>query len=374
MESARRWNGFVCPDCRFVFRVPRDHDGQGVVCPSCRRLLKIPLPGDRPPPLVVPLRAPMVEKEQPQQPDEAPRSGGNRRRRKRSRKSDDHSWDNSAASTRRSGKGEKRQMFWMLAGGGTLFALVLGFVLMAMLGGGKTDPTAATPAIVPSMLPPAAPETMGDAAFISAAEPMARKFLEAKSIEEMLPLVRKPDTAAPRMRGFYQDGKIKPAGMAEFNTGSFVTRLGSAMCVQIRTLDFEDRFLAFFETADGLRIDWESWSGWSEMPWDAFMAGKPVTAHVFRVKISTVEYYNNAFTDDAKWQSFFLESPNGGHAIYGYAEQGTSLAASLKPSSDVRWAPLTLSLRYLPDATSPNQVIIEKIISDSWVEQTNDKP
>ena len=52
MESARRWSGYVCPDCRFVFRVPRDHDGKGIVCPSCRRMLKIPTALDVAPPLL----------------------------------------------------------------------------------------------------------------------------------------------------------------------------------------------------------------------------------------------------------------------------------------------------------------------------------
>src|SRR6478752_8262245 len=68
MESARRWSGYVCPDCRFVFRVPRDHDGNGIVCPSCRRMLRIPTAGDTPPPLMVPLRRTAPELPTPEQP------------------------------------------------------------------------------------------------------------------------------------------------------------------------------------------------------------------------------------------------------------------------------------------------------------------
>ncbi|MDX1680207.1 MAG: hypothetical protein R3242_05700 [Akkermansiaceae bacterium] len=51
-SSKRRWGGFVCPDCRLVFRIPLDHEGEGTVCPSCHRLLRIPKKGDRLPPLV----------------------------------------------------------------------------------------------------------------------------------------------------------------------------------------------------------------------------------------------------------------------------------------------------------------------------------
>ena len=54
--KVRRWSGFVCPDCRFVFRVPRDHDGEGIVCPSCRRMLRIPKEGEETAPLMAPLK------------------------------------------------------------------------------------------------------------------------------------------------------------------------------------------------------------------------------------------------------------------------------------------------------------------------------
>ncbi len=55
-EKSRRWGAFVCPDCRFVFRVPGDHDGVGIVCPSCRRMLRIPADGDAVAPLMAPIK------------------------------------------------------------------------------------------------------------------------------------------------------------------------------------------------------------------------------------------------------------------------------------------------------------------------------
>ncbi len=55
-EKPRRWSAFVCPECRFVFRVPRDHDGEGIVCPSCRRMLRLPGEGDKTAPLIAPLK------------------------------------------------------------------------------------------------------------------------------------------------------------------------------------------------------------------------------------------------------------------------------------------------------------------------------
>ena len=52
--NRRRWSGYVCPDCRLVFRIQMDHNGRGCVCPSCLRMLRIPAPGEKLPPLVMP--------------------------------------------------------------------------------------------------------------------------------------------------------------------------------------------------------------------------------------------------------------------------------------------------------------------------------
>lgn len=53
-QNRRRWNAFVCQDCRAVFRIPSDYTGQGVVCPQCDRMLRIPRVGESIPALVQP--------------------------------------------------------------------------------------------------------------------------------------------------------------------------------------------------------------------------------------------------------------------------------------------------------------------------------
>ena len=64
IETPRRWSAFVCPECRFVFRVPRDHDGEGIVCPSCRRMLRLPGEDDETAPLLAALKTiPAIESE-----------------------------------------------------------------------------------------------------------------------------------------------------------------------------------------------------------------------------------------------------------------------------------------------------------------------
>lgn len=360
MESARRWTAFVCPDCRFVFRVPREHNGRGVVCPGCRRVLKIPTTDDPQPALVVPL---------------TPDSSGQVKKRKRRRGgSDRNTEDQWSHQESTGGRRERRQMFWMLGGGGTLFALVVAGVLRAMLGGNPT------PAVVQAAMDEKTPAAevvpasvqLTDAEFLAAAEPLARAFLTAENSDQLLPLVRKPETTGPRIQSHFPDGKIEAPGMAAFNTRLDVTRQGAALSVLVRTDDMLEKRLSYFPTAEGLKIDWESWAGWSDMPWQEFLATKPEQATMFRVVLSPVEYYNFGFTDDRKWQSYRLISPDGEHSLYGYVERGLPLDLNLRLSPDRKQSDLTLLLKFPPTAASHNQVLITQMLAEGWVLDTDE--
>ena len=364
MEKARRWIGYVCPDCRFVFRVPRDHDGQGIVCPSCRRLLKIPAADDPTPALVAaPKRITTA--------DPAPEEGMTMKKRRRSRKggSENHSWEAQPRGGR-SGRGERRQMSMMLIGGGVLLALILGVVFYAMNRGGQEVVRSSAPAAEPAAAEPAL-VVRGESEILADAEPMAEKFLTATTVEEILPLVRHPEVTEARMRAFYPEGKVEPAGMAQFNTGGGISLRGNLASVGVRTDDFEERSLAFIDGPDGLEVDWESWVGWSELPWEEFREAKPTDPKLFRVTVSPIEYYNFAFTDDAKWQSYRLTSPDKEHAIYGYVEKGSVLEQRVRPPGDSKSATAILELKFPEDARSDNQVEIIRYVAEGWVEEGN---
>lgn len=377
MEKPRRWSGYVCPDCRFVFRIPGDHDGKGVVCPGCRRMLRIPVAGERLPPLVVPLKATAPEEDSQ---EHSAHDGSKRRRKKKSRQSEAPDWDNESAKSYESGRGERRRMLWMMIGGAALFSLIVGGVVVAMLGGDKqvfrqVAGEAASPSIEDGVetIPPPRPEK-SDSAILAEAEPVIRKFLEASRIEDMLPLVRNPEVAEARMRGHYPEGVIEAPGLAKFNTRSVVKRLGSILSVGVGTRDFVERPIWFFDTPEGIRIDWEGWAGWSEMPWEEFLASKPNSAKVFRVELSPVDYYNFSFSDDAKWRSYRLDSPDGEYSMFGYVERGTVLDSTLRPPTDVKKTAVMLSLKFPGDAGSGKQVIIEKIITDGWIVESDETP
>jgi len=374
MDSSRRWSGYVCPDCRFVFRVPRDHDGQGLVCPSCRRMLKIPTAGDRPPPLVASLRVTPAE-ERAAIPEV--RQRGSRRRSKKSRHQSAHEWDSSSSKRRRvlSLRVERRQMLWMLAGGVALFALIVGGVLIATRS--KSD-SARRSAVSPGSNKNAdgQPALAGrtDVEFLDEAKPLTKKFLEAGRIEDLLPLVRHPEVTEARMRKYYPKGTIDPPGLAEFNYDSIVFREEAVFAVSVRTRSFEPKSVAFVDSKHGLKIDWESWVGWSAVTWDEFLKTKPTTARIFRVRLDPISYYHHPFSDDKKWQSYRIISPDGAHCIYGYAERGSSVDARLPQPSETEQVAMVLSLKFPEKATSSDQMLIDDVVARGWVLETELPP
>ena len=365
MESARRWSGYVCPDCRFVFRVPRDHDGKGIVCPSCRRLMKIPTAADLTPPLLAPLRRVAAEE---------PVAGGEQRQLKKRRRGKkaggpaNHTWEqnSSASGTRR---GEKSKMRLMLAGGAVFFSLIVGAVVFSMNRGEKlmVRPVGKAAAPIHQQASPLAERS--EASLLAVAEPLARKFLEATTVDDLLPLVRNPAVAEARMRGFYTDGKIEAVGLSKFNSSDNLAILGKLVSLVVRTRDQEEKSLAFVETPQGLKVDWESWVGWSDVSWEKFLSTKPVDGHVFRVTVSAVAYYNFGFADESKWRSYRLLSPDGEISIYGYVEKGSVLEQRIHIDADSKTSALMLSLKFPAGATSNNQVEIERLVAEGWVEE-----
>jgi hypothetical protein len=365
IDHARRWSGFVCPDCRFVFRVPRDHDGKGIVCPSCRRLMQIPVAGDSPPPLHI---APSPQIKEDVSGKEQPQDLSKHLSSKSTRGSSDPNWEKSQQLSR-AGRKEKFKMRSMLIAGGLLFAAIVSGVLVLM----RTD----APVVVitekssnpevPKVteLATSAPETT--LSILSLAESLAKQFLEAKTVDDLLPIVRNPEAASVRMKDYYAGGRVQPAGLVIFNSTDGVVTKGNQTSVHVTTRDQGEKQISFVKTSDGLKVDWESWVGWSELPWDKFLATKPTTGHLFRVILSNVDYYNFDFSDESKWRSYRLESPDREHGLYGYVQRDSESDKAIRLNADQKAVLFILSLKFPLDSKSNSQVEIDRVVSEGWV-------
>ena len=260
----------------------------------------------------------------------------------------------------------------MLAGGSALLLAVIAVIFVAAFKG-NAPPQTQTAGSAPKQGTNPASEVshaallLTDAAFLEAAEPLAKKFLDATRVDELLPLVRHREETGPRMAAYYPDGTINPVGLSTFNSQGEIIRDGSSYMIGIATRDFEDKAMSFVNTPEGLRIDWESWVGWSELGWEEFLAKKPTVSKLFRVNLTKVEYYNMAFGDDTKWQSHRLLSPDGMSSLYGYSERGSVLNTQLHIPPESTAATFTLKIRFPDSGDSRDQVIIEQVVAEGWV-------
>jgi hypothetical protein len=288
------------------------------------------------------------------------------------------SWEHGTSGVDRFRSLDAVRMSWMLGGGALLFGLVVGGIVLAL----KSVPTSETIAsgvAVPAAKAPAgqgAPVSAGqavtkrsDASILVESEALAKEFLNARTIAEMLPVVRNPERAQARMQREYPEGTIDPPGMTEFNSGKGLLVFDWGAVVTVRTGRFEVRQLNLVNTPAGLRVDWESWVGWTEMSWPEFLATKPTTAQAFRVIVKKVDYYNFDFADDTKWRSFRLESRKGEQTLYGYVARGSDLDGVIQIDPELKKSAMILKVRFPAGASaSSNQVLIEEVVHDSWVE------
>ncbi len=330
-------------------------------------MLRLPGASDVTAPLLEPLKRTAVEEI-----TEGGEDHGHRKRRRRRKGGEDLSWEHHHVDNR-SRHGEGRQMRRFFIGGVMLLGLIVAGLAIFLREQPKPTPVSATPTDVVE----SAPETVtapprGDQAVLAEAQPLAEKFLAATTVDELLPLVRHPDITGPRMKKYYPDGKVAAPGLSRFNPGQQVSMLGRLRSIPVITKDFETKPLVVTETPGAMKVDWESWVGWSDMTWDEFRQTKPSAEQVFRVTLSPVDYYNFAFADDKRWQSYRLESPDREHALYGYAEKGSTLDQRLRPNVDVKALPLMLSLKFPAGSTANDQVEIAQFITEGWVEQDSE--
>ena len=206
-------------------------------------------------------------------------------------------------------------------------------------------------------------------------EKVVKAFLEAPSEEEALKWVRSPSSTAEKMRGFLNGDAYKAPGfngIAGNESGTSI-RDKRVQVYTVRVANYDRREIAVVDVAGEFKVDWESWVGFSEMSWEDFKRDKPTDPKVFRVVLGEVEYYNFGFKNDREWTSYKLESPNGHEVIYGYVPYAGDIDQNVKPVEKGEKVKLTLALRFAEGAESNNQVIIDKVIGEGWVdlEETN---
>ena len=211
--------------------------------------------------------------------------------------------------------------------------------------------------------------------FMRVAEPLAKTFLEAQTLTDLLAVVRHPQLTRQRFIARFHDENLQPLGLQTFAEDGAVRIDQSSATVKIRTGNFEQRDLSFAHTKAGWKIDWESWVGWCDVPWDEFNEKALTTPNRFRVHLKPITYYNFSFSDDRKWRSYLIESPDGEHRFFGYVERGSPLDDRINFADNSTDQDFILDLCFPSDHSGQNQLLISDLIAEGWIEpEPTDSP
>jgi hypothetical protein len=343
-------------------------------------MLRIPGEGEETAPLVFPQQQIDSTQNEKEDPQDNRRTRGKRKKKEKEKEAETPDWEASAGKWRSNKKRKARALrsvsIWTALVTSVTGAAFFVFKDKNVKAPGENKAGQVEITTTPLLLPDEELEEPIDlpkimrrnqSEFLALARPMAESFLAATSVDQILPLVRDSEQMSSKIFDFYPNSKIKATAISKFNASGQVSFKDSFAAVSILTTDFELIHLAFFDGKDGLKIDWESWVGWSEMPWDRLIESKPNQPTLIRTKLRMVDYYNFGFTDDSKWRAYRLSSPDGEHTLYGYIERNSLLDERLRPPEKSASVAVTLKIRFPKGENNRNQVVIQDMVSDGWV-------
>lgn len=206
----------------------------------------------------------------------------------------------------------------------------------------------------------------------SAVNDVMQTYWQAQSWQDKLPLVRDPASVGPRMQDFYEvqkqsdpvSGRLEGSLRFRFNGAEVVTLSYSSSRVNGKVE------VAMLKDASGQwKIDWESYTGYSEMAWDQFKKTRPPESKLFRTFAGPGEYWNFEFSDEGKYLSVHMLSPDGLVSMHGYCERESSLGREVASvlSRTAGKQPLIFRLAFPDKAESDHCVRILGLVAERWL-------
>lgn len=199
--------------------------------------------------------------------------------------------------------------------------------------------------------------------------PLARRFANAATADEWIPMIRDADRVAPMVRVFkprFASGR--PMGVAAFGSEAF----GEEELYQFAVVyeDGRSRLIHIVPTADGPKVDWESFARAGETDFAGLRAVTSVEAEV-RVLVRRARYYNYNFADDHRWRAFEISNGDWPETFTGYAETGSTVEQALldmiPPEESAIPVRLILKVRGGGEDGARGQLEILQLVQQGWV-------
>jgi len=217
-----------------------------------------------------------------------------------------------------------------------------------------------------------AEEELEAARLVERIQSSTKRFFEARSIEEMLPLVRQVERVRPLMEDYYSKTPVVPHKI--LRTLRFEPRtIDNRASFWLTTVELENHekrnLIIEVEESGDPQIDWETLVCYQPMDWDRFARERPENESLdFRVYAQLDNFYSHEFSDSSKWACFRLTALGAEETVFGYAN-GDVVREIIEVLNLNQGNPSALILRIsIPeDLRSRNGVVIEKLINPRWI-------
>ena len=395
-NAKQNWEGLVCPVCRFVFRVPMNHNGAGVVCPACAHLLQIPSVDQRR--MVANARAQtsskasvsryglkkdigdMMFKETPGgassdiADDLEPLDASLQPKQliDDSCEQDDAypglpAWEQDrpvAASEPISA------LTWILSGSllGVSIVVVSIWLMVQSIDDDITYDASDAVAEPQKDISSIDTRQAEESRMMKESKKVVVEFLEAKTEADVEGLIRTPDISIPRMRAWYDRDPWVTPGVRVVGHKNNIIINGDTITMDVQLDNFDIKKIAVVKTVAGYKVDWESWVAWTSVNWQELFDLRPTDPVEVRVLCKRVNYYNRVFNDSTKWFAVRLSHPYSDKSIYGYIDsespQFHRFITDLVREKEVS---ATLKIRYPQNSPVGNQVSIVEHMQSGWV-------
>ena len=205
-------------------------------------------------------------------------------------------------------------------------------------------------------------------------EATTRKFLKAKSIEEIMPLVRHAERVAPLMRKYYATHPFADLHVSEFLPLQPVTLENRANFWQAYTNVKTDKSVPLLvEVLDSgdPKVDWETFVCYQPMDWDVFAKERRKGESLdFRVYLEATNLFSHEFSNSNVWNCYKLTALGSEEVLFGYAKIGSEVATALtdllEKNSNVKTAAI-LRMNIPEGIQSRQGVFLEKVMAPRWI-------
>lgn len=391
-ETKQKWGAYICPSCNSVFRLITSSNAQASRCPNCADYLHITPRSESTPAQWNPNQQ-LLSKQSQHLSDTTPHStdptnktkGPRRRKQKKKNNHTSTQWD--SAQEQPSSSRSTSAKPWIIVFFLSLLSIASPLFLLAKKNEiNKIHTQLSNPTNFRKITSSEFNSSVGLNKSIEESKTQNIRainestelctqavtlFLEASTIDDMLPLIHDRERLEPLIRRYYKKNSYKKRGFKEIliKQGSRIS--GNFYTFRVVTSDYKtDSIVCVDQGNDTFLVDWESWIGYGDLTQAELRKQKPTRPTAIRALVKKTNYYNFQFSDDSQWQAYQISTKDSDDILYGYVL--SSSAAHLELASFVsekKVTALQLKIRYPKANKRASQVIIDSVISNGWVKK-----